>query len=379
MQILIFITGLLLGYLIAEKFKSSKLSAQIKSELSDLSRQSLQENNQNFLNLAENQFKNLQQSAATDLNHQKNNIQNLISNIEKNLSQHQEFVYKVEKQNLNQLAELSSKLQNLMQSEKELSKTTKSLETALRSNQTVGSWGEIQLHRILEMAGLKQYVDFNTQVHLENEDGQKLRPDLLLNLPNDRVIVIDSKTPISNYLKSCDTDNRDLKAQHLKTYVADFKKHIQDLFKKHYQGSVKNSAPFIIMFVPNDALYNVAFENSADLLDFAIAKKVVIATPSTLLAMLLLVEKSWQDQKLSAKLSDHYEHGAKLIERIKTFVGHIQSVGKGLSAANTAFNKIQGSYEKSVLPQMRKFQDLRKVKQVNDLIAIDRVQESNIT
>ena len=201
MQILTFIIGCLLGFLVADKFKSNKLSSQLKAELSDLSRQSLLENNQEFLKLASNQFASLQNLASQDLSNQKSQIQTLIDNIEKNLHHHQKFVHQVEKQNLDQLAKLSSNLHSLMQSEKELTKTTKSLETALRSNQAVGSWGEIQLNRILELAGLKKYVDYQPQSTITTDNGSSLRPELGLNLPNQRVLIIDSKAPLSNYAK----------------------------------------------------------------------------------------------------------------------------------------------------------------------------------
>ncbi len=379
MHILIFIIGCLLGYLVADKFKSNKLSSQLKAELSSLSRQSLLENNQEFLKLAGNQFNSLQNLANQDLKNQKTQIQSLIDNIEKNLHHHQKFVHQVEKQNLDQLSKLSSNLQSLMQSEKELTKTTKSLETALRSNQAVGSWGEIQLSRILELAGLKKYVDYQTQATITAENGSSLRPDLILNLPNQRVVIIDSKAPLSNYLKSIETQQEQLKARFIKTFISDFKKHIQDLEKKQYQKEFQHSAPFVIMFVPNDNLFSVALDHSSDLLDFAMSKNVVIATPSTLLAMLLLIEKSWQDQKLSEQIQAHYKEGATLIDRIKTFVSHIQHVGKGLQSANNAFNKIQGSYERSVLPQMRKFKNLRDQKSTTDDLDIPNITQKHLT
>ena len=263
-----------------------------------------------------------------------------------------------------------------MQTEKDLKQTTKSLESALKSNQSSGAFGEMQLQKLIEMAGLKKYIDFDTQAHLTLEE-KNLRPDMILNLPHNRSLIIDSKTPMSNYLKSVEESNTELKTKHIKTFVSDFKKHIADLSKKQYTKALSNSAPFIIMFVPNDNLFIAAFENAPDLLDYAISNKVVIATPSNLLAMLLLIEKSWQDQNLSKKINKHFEEGRKLIEKLSIFLSHIKDLGAGLNNASKAYNKLQGSFDRTVNPQIKRFQKLREENPNKNNLELPNISELN--
>lgn len=374
--VFVFISAFLIGYLAGSKGLNSGISQNLKLEIENLAQKTLEQNNQNFLHLAQNQFGNLQALALKDFESEKKQVKSIIENIEKSLIHHQRFVSEVEKNNLDQLSGLKENLNHLMQTEKELKQTTKSLESALKSNQSSGAFGEMQLQKLIEMAGLKKYIDFDTQAHLTLEE-KTLRPDMILNLPHNRALVIDSKTPMSNYLKSVEESNAELKMKHIKTFVSDFKKHIADLSKKQYTKALSNSAPFIIMFVPNDNLYITAFENAPDLLDYAISNKVVIATPSNLLAMLLLIEKSWQDQNLSKKINQHFEEGRKLIEKLSIFVTHIKDLGAGLNNASKAYNKLQGSFDRTVSPQIKRFQKLRDENPNKSTLELPNINELN--
>lgn len=374
--VFVFISAFLIGYIAGGRGLSSGISKNLKLEIENLTQKTLEQNNQNFLNLAQNQFGNFQALAMKDFESEKKQVKSIIENIEKSLMHHQRFVSEVEKNNLDQLSGLKENLNHLMQTEKELKQTTKSLESALKSNQSSGAFGEMQLQKLIEMAGLKKYIDFDTQAHLTLEE-KTLRPDMILNLPHNRALVIDSKTPMSNYLKSVEESNSELKIKHIKTFVSDFKKHIADLSKKQYTKALSNSAPFIIMFVPNDNLYITAFENAPDLLDYAISNKVVIATPSNLLAMLLLIEKSWQDQNLSKKINEHFEEGHKLIEKLSIFLSHIKDLGNGLNNASKAYNKLQGSFERTVRPQIKKFQKLREENPNKKMLELPNINELN--
>lgn len=374
--VFVFISAFLIGYLAGSKGLNSGISKNLKLEIQNLAQKTLEHNNQNFLNLAQNQFGNLQALAMKDFESEKKQVKSIIENIEKSLLQHQRFVSDVEKNNLDQLSSLKENLNHLMQTEKDLKQTTKSLESALKSNQSSGAFGEMQLQKLIEMAGLKKYIDFDTQAHLTLEE-KNLRPDMILNLPHNRSLIIDSKTPMSNYLKSVEESNTELKTKHIKTFVSDFKKHIADLSKKQYTKALSNSAPFIIMFVPNDNLFIAAFENAPDLLDYAISNKVVIATPSNLLAMLLLIEKSWQDQNLSKKINKHFEEGRKLIEKLSIFLSHIKDLGAGLNNASKAYNKLQGSFDRTVNPQIKRFQKLREENPNKNNLELPNISELN--
>jgi DNA recombination protein RmuC len=213
--VFVFISAFLIGYLAGSKGLNSGISKNLKLEIENLTQKTLEQNNQNFLNLAQNQFGNFQALAMKDFESEKKQVKSIIENIEKSLMHHQRFVSEVEKNNLDQLSGLKENLNHLMQTEKELKQTTKSLESALKSNQSSGAFGEMQLQKLIEMAGLKKYIDFDTQAHLTLEE-KTLRPDMILNLPHNRALVIDSKTPMSNYLKSVEESNLELKNKHIK-------------------------------------------------------------------------------------------------------------------------------------------------------------------
>ncbi|MBT6143269.1 DNA recombination protein RmuC [bacterium] len=388
------ITGVILGWLAKAQIsraeaKASELAVDhMKETFQSLASDSLLKNNQQFLDLAKSNFEKIHVSADKDLKNRQQAVEGFVNNLQQNLNRYEKLVHSFEQDRGKQYGSLKEQLSHLIQAEKDLRQTTHTLETALKDSKARGNWGELQLKRVIEMAGLKEHVDFSTQSSYNHEDGQ-IRPDVIVKMPDVRNIAIDAKAPLANYLKATASQHKDDKARYLKVFHADIRKHINDLGSKAYFDKVENSAPFVVMFLPGEALIRAAMELDVTLLDQALSKKVIIASPSTLLAILLIVEKSWKDSKVSTHLEAVKKEGHELIKRLETFLGHLDKVGKGISSAANAFNSLAGSWNRNLLPQTNKFNKLRghnkpipnlvesKVPETRDFIAIPKESIEN--
>ena len=358
------ISGFVLGWIAHTKVYNSQLQAntkaaeQMKESFAAIAQDSLAKNNQQFLDLAKVNLEKAHLSADKDLKNRQDAIQNFATNLQQNLQRYERLVTSFEQDRDKKYGALKEQLDYIIQAEKNLRETTRTLETALKDSKARGNWGELQLKRVIEMAGLTEHVDFSTQTTV-TVDSQMFRPDVIVKMPDVRNIAIDAKAPLANYLKATAAKDNETKIKHLKTFLQDMKRHISDLGSKSYFDKIENSAPFVVMFLPGESLIRAAMELDVNLLDEALSKKVILASPSTLLAILLIVEKSWKDSKVSTHLESVKKEGQELIKRLDTFVGHLEKVGKGLSSAANAFNSLAGSWNRNLIPQTLKFNKLR--------------------
>ncbi len=372
-NIIIFIAGLVLGGSLAwfvNQFINKNLNSQadkLENIFNEIANKSLKTSQETFLELAESKFENLSSKANKDLDLRKESIQHFVKNLQDNLSRTEHIIKSLEQDRSKKYGAITQQLQQILMAEKRLSESTKTLETALTDNKKAGNWGEVQLKRVVEMAGLKDKVDFTEQTTMHNAQGEVQRPDMIVNLPDDRKIIIDAKTPLSSFLKASHVDNKELKDKHHKTFLADVKKHMNTLGSKAYYDNIDSSAPFVIMFLPGEYLIRKTMELDAEIMDYAISRKIVLASPATLLSILIIIEKSWKDDKLSKRIQEVKVAGQDLITRLQTLVNHVSDVGKGLQRANKAFTSLSGSWNRSVAPQVKKFNALRGHK--NDLVA----------
>ena len=358
------ITGVVLGWLAHSKVSRAELEAQklsadqMKESFAAVAQDSLAKNNQQFLDLAKSNFEKIHISADKDLQNRQQAIQNFANNLQQNLHRYEKLVTSFEQDRDKKYGALKEQLDYIIQAEKNLRETTRTLETALKDSKARGNWGELQLKRVIEMAGLTEHVDFTTQTTV-TVDSTMFRPDVIVKMPDVRNIAIDAKAPLANYLKATAAKDPEDKVKHLKTFLGDMRKHINDLGSKAYFDKIENSAPFVVMFLPGESLIRAAMELDVNILDEALSKKVILASPSTLLAILLIVEKSWKDSKVSTHLEAVQKEGQELIKRIGTFMGHVEKVGKGINSAANAFNSLAGSWNRNLLPQSIKFNKLR--------------------
>ena len=270
--------------------------------------------------------------------------------------------------------DVAARLQALAASEELLRKTTEGLSRSLRSPNVRGRWGEIQLRRIVELAGMLEHCDFEEQ---GAGDDSRLKPDLTVRLPGDSRIVVDAKVPIDAYLRAADATDEGVRARNLDEHAAQVKAHIRALGSKRYWDQIPGASPeFVVMFLPLEPLLSAAFERDGELLDFAIREKVVLATPMSLLALLRAVTYGWQQQSMTENAVLIREAGQELCERLAKMLGHFDGVGAQLERALDAFNAAAGSFDSCVMPSIRRFQEL-KVPQAEKLEApVTRLTET---
>lgn len=243
-----------------------------------------------------------------------------------------------------------------------LQRETRSLSTALRKPQVRGRWGELHLRRAVELAGLVDRCDFAEQVRLD--DGAR-RPDLVVNLVGGRQVVVDAKVPLDAYLDATSTDDEDDAAHHLRRHVAQLRTHVDTLGSKAYWRSLDESPEFVVLFVPAESFLAAALETDGSLIEYAAARRVVLATPTTLIALLRTVAHGWSHEALADQAREIHRLGRELHERLASMNGHLDQLGRSLNAAVGHYNQTVGSLESRVLVTARRFGDLPAPRQVD--------------
>jgi DNA recombination protein RmuC len=240
----------------------------------------------------------------------------------------------------------------------QLKQETAALVTALRTPHVRGRWGEVQLRRVVEVAGLVEHCDFVEQPGGTNDAGAGVRPDLVVTLADGRQVIVDAKVPFTGYIEAVQADDMAVRAQRVAAHARQLRTHIDALAARRYPTAFRPAAPFTVLFVPSDGFLMTALEAEPGLLEHGFAKDVVIATPSTLLALLRTVAYSWRQERLARDADQVLEVGRRLHARLSTLSGHLTRLGAALGATMTRFNETVGSYESSVLTAARRFDDL---------------------
>ena len=252
-------------------------------------------------------------------------------------------------------SQLHQQVTDMRASTDEVRRETQSLSTALRRPQVRGRWGELHLRRAVELAGMVDRCDFSEQVRLD--DGA-LRPDLVVHLAGGRCVVVDAKVPLDAYLDATGSDDDDVRATHLARHARQLRTHVDALAAKAYWRSLPESPEFVVLFVPAESFLSAALETDPSLLEHAAAKQVVLATPTTLIALLRTVAHGWRHEALTDQAAHIHQLGRELHSRLITFGGHLDQVGRSLNTAVGSYNRAVGSLESRVLVQTRRFHDL---------------------
>jgi DNA recombination protein RmuC len=329
----------------------------LEGTFSRLSEEALARTSQQFLTLADTRFGQARTAAQGDFSQRQEAIEQLLHPFRETLARYERGVQDMERQRQNAYSTLNERVAALRDGHDRLQQETHNLVTALRSPQTRGRWGEMTLRRSVEAAGMLAHVDFDEQQSTVSEGGL-LRPDMVVHLPGGGEVVIDSKVPLDAFLHFTEAQNEEDRKIFLTKHARQLRTHIDQLAKKEYWKQYDGSPEFVVAFIPGESLLAAACEADATLQEYALNKRVVLATPNTLVAALRTIALSWRQDTLAENAREVKELGAELYERLRTWTGHMQSLQKSLASSVEAYNKAVGSLESRVLVTARKLPGL---------------------
>jgi len=323
----------------------------------ELSADALAKNSEQFLTLADTRLNEARAAAQGDLARRHDAIEELLNPLSDTLARYERGLQAMEVERKGAYATLTERVAALHTGHQQLQKETRNLVTALRSPQTRGRWGEMTLRNTVEAAGMIEHCDFIEQRTLPAEDGS-IRPDMVVRLPGGGQVVIDAKVPLEAFLQFSEADDEATRKTLLEKHARQLRTHVDQLAKKEYWKYVEGSPEFVVAFVPGESLLAAACEADPTLQDFALAKRIVLATPNTLVAALRTIALSWQQERLADNARQVQHLGAELYERLRTMTGYMQSLQRSLTSSVDAYNKVVGSLESRVLVTARKFPSL---------------------
>jgi DNA recombination protein RmuC len=347
---------------------------KLQAAFDDVAGASLRSNSEVFLKLAREHLGQHQQAAAASLTEREKAIETMLAPIREALSRAGEQMLRIEKERAESFGSLKSSLESVALGQQALQKETRTLVNALRRPEVRGQWGEMTLRRLAELAGMLQHCDFTEQVHVRAEDGH-LRPDMIVHMPDGRDLIVDVKTPLDAYLDAVDAPTDELRALAMRRHAQAIMDRVRQLGAKHYWSQFEKSPDFVILFIPGDQFLSAALAESPTLLEDAIRQDVIIATPSSFVALLKAVAYGWRQTALAQNAETIRTLAEDLYRRLAVFGGHLTRLGRSLSGSVDCYNNAVGSLERQVLPGARKFAELgvRPDREIEPLEPIDRL------
>jgi DNA recombination protein RmuC len=359
----------------AEKLEVvEKAQKQLADSFKALSGEALQANNQNFLALAKTHLEKFQEAARGDLDQRHLSIQELVRPVRESLEKFEGKIHELEKTRIGAYEGLRQHLETMSVTQDRLRTEASNLVKALRAPATRGRWGEIQLKRVVEMAGMLEHCDFTQQMTVQGDAG-RLRPDLIVRLPSQKVIVVDAKAPLASYIDAIEAPTDELRALKMQDHARQIRDHINALSRKAYWEQFSPTPEFVILFLPGENFFGAALEHDPSLIEAGVEKRVLIATPTTLIALLQAVAYGWRQENLARDAGEISALGAELFKRLATMGEHWHKLGQQLGRSVESYNAATATLESRVLVTARKFKELHATRGDADLpevLAIDK-------
>lgn len=330
---------------------------QLTDTFAALSSQALRNSTEEFLKLAQQGMQQFHVRAQGDLEQKEKSIGVLMQPVKEALTRTEQQLRELEKERKEAYGSLSKHLESMAQTQQLLQGETRNLVQALRRPEVRGQWGEMTLKRLAELAGMVQYCDFVEQETVQGENGN-LRPDMVVRMPDGREIVVDVKTPLDAYLSAVEAPDDTVRTWHLERHARKVRDRVRELAGRNYWAQFKHSPDFVVMFIPGDQFLSAALDVDRDLLEYALGQKVVLATPTSFVALLRAVGYGWRQLSLAENAEKIRDLGEELYQRLSTFTDHLSKLGKNLSSSLDHYNKAVGSFERQVMPGARKFTEM---------------------
>jgi DNA recombination protein RmuC len=341
---------------------------------SQLANQHLHSHSETFLKLARESLGTHHERAKHELAAREQAVENLVRPIREALMRTEAQVAALEKSRQEAYGTITAQLQAMATSQRVLSAETRNLVNALRRPEVRGQWGEITLRRLVELAGMVEHCDFVTQSHQDTPQGA-IRPDLVVHMPDRRQVVVDVKTPLDAYLDATHAEDDEARRKALTRHANKVAERVRELASKAYWAQFEHSPEFVILFIPGDQFLSAALAEKPELLDDALRQHIILATPTSLVALLKAIAYGWQQVAVAENAAEIRSLAVQLYDRLTTFAGHLGSMGKDLGNSVKAFNRAVGSLEHMVLPAARRFTELGvKPKQVVEALRV--IEES---
>jgi len=340
-----------------ERRHAAERVPEIEKAIAVLANQALRQNSQSFLQLAQENLKQFQVQAKSDLDQKEKAVEQLVKPIRDALEKTEQQVRLMESERKEAYGALHKHLESMTQTQLLLQGETRNLVQALRRPEVRGQWGELTLKRLAELAGMVEHCDFYQQENVDTDEG-RMRPDMIVRLPDGREIIVDVKTPLDAYLSAVEATDDASRSRHLEHHARKLRERVRELAVKAYWNQFKNAPDFVVLFIPGDQFLSAALDIDHALLEDALKQKIILATPTSLVALLRAVAYGWRQENLAENAERIREVGEDLYQRLAVFTEHLAKIGTSLEVSVSAYNKAVGSLDTKVLPGARRFVEM---------------------
>jgi DNA recombination protein RmuC len=336
---------------------AARAQEQLRGTFGALARESLQSNSEVFLQLARERLTRQQLDAAQGLKERETAIESLVRPIREALAKTEAQIQTIERDRIDSFATMKNQMEVLATGQNALSRETRNLVSALRRPGVRGQWGEITLRRVVELSGMTLHVDFTEQHHLVTDSGA-IRPDMVVHMPEQRDIVVDVKTPLDAYLSAVEAQSDEERTTQLRRHAQIVGTRVRELSSKQYWSQFERSPDFVVLFLPGDQFLSAALQENPGLVDEAMRQNIMLATPTSLIALLKVISYGWKQTALAENAKEVRQLGEEMYKRLAVFGEHLTRLGKSLGGSVESYNRAVGSLEQQVLPAARRFEEL---------------------